>query len=110
MIDQSIIDRLYREQHGKCQFCWRPIPPFHIHHAIYTRDKRFSKWLDMPANLVLTCPACHAQHGILSNIFMRMCVWSDKIDHGYDMEKWHTDIPMLIKDQFIYIGKEERNV
>jgi len=108
-IDQSVIDRLYREQKGTCQFCHRPIPPYHVHHAVYSRDKRFSKFLDMPENLVLTCPACHAQHGKLSNIFMRCCVWSWKIDHNYDMKKWHENIPMFIKDNFIYIDKEERN-
>jgi len=109
MISQSIIDRLYREQHGICQFCCRPIPPYHVHHAIYTRDKRFSKWLDMPENLVLTCTTCHAQHGNLSNLFMRCCVWSWKIDHNYEMQKWHDSIPMRVKDHFDYVPKEKRN-
>ncbi len=108
MITQSIIDRLYCEQKGTCQFCHRPIPPYHVHHAVYSRDKRFSKFLDMPENLVLTCPACHAQHGMLSNMFTRMRVWSDKIDLGYSMQEWHDSIPMLIKDRFIYIGKKDR--
>jgi 5-methylcytosine-specific restriction endonuclease McrA len=108
-IDQSVIDRLYREQHGICQFCWRPIPPYSVHHAVYTRDIHFAKWLDMAENLVLACPVCHADHGKLSNLFMRCCVWSDKIDRGYDMEKWHDSIPMFLKDNFVYIGKEERN-
>jgi hypothetical protein len=109
MITQSTLGRLYREQRGICQFCCRPIPPFHVHHAIYTRDKRFSKWLDSAENLVLACPSCHANHGKLSNLFMRWCVWSDKIDRGYDMENWHREIPMLLKDHFIYIGESERN-
>ena len=108
-INQTIIDRLYREQRGICQFCARPIPPFECHHAVYTRDIHFAKWLDMAENLVLVCPACHADHGKLSNLFMRWYVWSDKIDRGYDMEKWHLEIPMLLKDHFVYIGKSERN-
>ena len=110
MITQSVIDRLYREQKGVCQFCHRPIPPYHVHHAIYTRDKRFSKFLDMPENLVLTCPACHAQHGKLSNLFTRLWLWSEKIDRGYDMESWHNSIPMRVKDRFDYVPKEEKNV
>jgi len=40
---------------------------------------------------------------------MRMCVWSDKIDRGYDMESWHNSISMRVKDRFDYIPKEKRN-
>jgi len=109
MITQSVIDRLYREQKGTCQFCHRSIPPYHCHHAVYGRDKRFSKFLDMPENLVLTCPACHVQHGMLSNLFMRSCIWNEKIDRGYDMKKWHDSIPMRAKDHFDYVPKEKRN-
>jgi len=63
----------------------------------------------MPENLVLTCPACHVQHGMLSNLFMRSCIWNEKIDRGYDMKKWHDSIPMRAKDHFDYVPKEKRN-
>jgi hypothetical protein len=40
---------------------------------------------------------------------MRSCIWSEKIDRGHDMKKWHNSIPMRVKDRFDYIPKEERN-
>ena len=109
MINASTIDRLFKDQHGHCAHCWRPVPPHQVHHAIYGREKRFAKWLDMPQNLQLICPTCHAKHGYLSSWFARCCAWTDKVNAGYDMEGWHADIPMLIHDQFIYFEKPERN-
>jgi hypothetical protein len=102
MISQSTIDRLLKDQQYTCELCWQHIPPYHAHHAVYTKDKRFASYLDMPENLILLCPECHADHGKLSNWFMRCVIWSRKIDKGYDMVAWHEAIPMLIKDEFIY--------
>lgn len=102
MISQSIIDRLYREQHGICQFCCRPIPPFECHHAIYTRDKRFSKWLDSPENLILLCKNCHSNnHGRLTNFETRKKVYKYKIEKGYLMAEWEVSIPFVIHDNFV---------
>jgi hypothetical protein len=109
VIDSSTIERLLKEQHSHCARCWRAIPPFQVHHAVYGREKRFQKYLDMPENLQLLCPTCHAKHGYLLSWFARCAVWTDKINAGYDMEKWHAEIPMLIHDQFIYLEPPERN-
>ena len=108
MIDPSTIQRLLKEQHGHCARCWHTIPPYQVHHAIYTRDKRFAKWLDMPNNLQLLCPICHAKHGYLSSWYARCAAWTDKINAGYDMEGWHAEIPMKVKDNFIYLKPKER--
>lgn len=71
-----------------------------MHHAIYTRDTRFSKWLDMPENLLLVCPRCHANHGALSKFETRKKAWKFKVERGYDMQKWQDSIPMIVKDIF----------
>ena len=107
-ITQETTDRLMNEQHGKCAACWRLVPPYEVHHAILTRDKKFAKWLDMPENLVLLCPKCHQnEHGYLTGWFQRCSFWTDKIDAGYDMDAWHDSIPMMIKDTFIYLGEKK---
>ena len=80
----------------------------HAHHAVYTRDINFSKWLDRAENIFLICPECEKDHGYLTCWFRRLCAWSDKLDDGYDMESWEQSIPMLIHDKFFYIGKEEK--
>lgn len=106
-IKQSTIDRLLAEQRGKCANCWRPVPPMEVHHACYTRDRQFGKWLDMPENLVLLCRKCHQDnHGYLTRWFKRLCFWSDKIDASYDMEAWHDSIPMREKDRFVYLDSK----
>ena len=55
MINQKIIDRLLRDQKGCCWKCGRSIPPFEVHHAVYSRDMHFQKFLDMAENLILVC-------------------------------------------------------
>lgn len=100
MITQSTIDALLKDQRDHCWKCWCGIPPYHVHHAIYTKDIRFKKWLDMENNLILLCPKCHANHGALSNIETRREVWEWKKKHGYEMDKWHESIPLLVKDIF----------
>jgi 5-methylcytosine-specific restriction endonuclease McrA len=108
----EIREKVFIDQCGKCFCCGKIFfshEEMHAHHAVYTKQKGMEKWLDSEQNILLICPACHADHGKLSNLFMRCCVWSDKIDHGYDMENWHLNIPMLLKDNFVYIGKSERN-
>jgi len=108
----SIRETVFKEQRGKCTRCGQSFAShddMHAHHAVYTRMKGLEKWLDSEENIELVCPKCHADHGYLTSWFARYLAWSKKIDKGYDMEKWHAEIPMLIKDKFIYIGKEEEN-
>jgi rubrerythrin len=100
MITQATIDRLYKEQKGVCPICGRALDQFHVHHAVFTRDVRFQKWLDMAENLQLICPRCHANHGRLSNFYARKKAWKAKVELGYDMEKWLESIPMIFKDRF----------
>lgn len=105
-ITPAIISRLLADQKNKCSACWRTIPDFHVHHAIYTRDKRM-KELDCVENLILLCPSCHLDnHGRLTSWFRRCVFWSAKIDGGYEMEKWNNDLDMKVKDNFIYLGEE----
>jgi len=104
-ITPATITRLLKEQHNTCANCWKSIPPYHVHHAVYTRDKRI-KGLDDIENLQLLCPDCHSNHGYLSSWFGRCMAWTKKIDAGYDMDKWEKSLPMLIHDQFIYLGKK----
>lgn len=107
-ISQSLIDRLLKEQKNKCAACWRTIPDFHVHHAIYTRNKNMP-FLDCAENLQLLCPTCHLEkHGYLSSWFGRCMAWTAKIEGGYEMEKWNDGLPMLIKDTFLVLGEEKR--
>jgi 5-methylcytosine-specific restriction endonuclease McrA len=101
-ITQSTIDRLMKEQKGVCCNCGRDLynTGYHVHHCCYTRDVRFSKWLDQIFNLELICPKCHANHGRLSNLSARQKAWKRKIEMGYEMQKWADSIPMLVKDRF----------
>jgi len=112
-IDQSIIDRLYREQKGTCQFCHRPIPPFHVHHAVIpkgqTNYRKFRTFLDMGENLVLVCPVCDQQHGMMTGEKKKNIIWSIKIDLGWPMQEWLDSIPMREHKIFNYIEKEARN-
>ena len=106
-------ERLFNEQRGKCAFCWRTFNThemMHLHHAVIpkgqTNYKKFKKWLDTPENCVMSCWQCHEQHGDLTNDFMRDCVWTDKIDAGYEMQEWYDSIPMADKSHiFIYIHR-----
>lgn len=109
MIADATIQRLLKEQHNACWNCGRPLKKYEVHHAIYGRDKKFSKWLDMPENLFLVCPECHSKHGYLSCYFARCCAWTDKINAGYDMEGWHAELPMKVKDNFLYFSGKDRD-
>lgn len=102
MIHQSVIDQLIRDQHGLCLNCGRDLmnKGFHCHHAIYGRDVRFNKYLDMAENLVLLCEKCHAFHGRLTNLNARKRYWKWKVEHGYLMSEWNDSIPMKVKDRF----------
>ena len=102
-ITQRTIDKLNAEQHGCCAFCHRPFTdsnPQQVHHAIYGRKKKFSKWLDRAENLILLCRKCHEKHGDMSNWSMRCYWWVYKIELGYNMEDWHAEMPMKVKDRF----------
>jgi len=84
----------------------------HAHHAIVPRAKtntrKHGNLLDAPENLVIVCWKCHEQHGVLSSYFMRLYFYSQKIDRGYDMEKWYAQLNM--DEQMFYIGNvEEEN-
>lgn len=108
-IPPSTIDRLLKEQHNACWNCGRPLTKYHAHHAVYGREKKFAKWLDMPHNLFLVCPDCHSRHGYLSCYFARCCAWTDKVNMGYDMEGWHAEIPMKVKDNFLYFAGKDKD-
>jgi len=102
-------ERVFREQKGKCARCPRVFQShedLHAHHAVYGRDKRIPE-LDQPENIQLICHKCHAEHGYLSGWFMRCMAWTEKIDLGYRMQEWHDNLPMLIKDEFIYLEGSE---
>jgi hypothetical protein len=106
----AIREHLFKQQKGQCAHCWRKFTShedMHAHHAVYSRMKGLEQWLDSVENITLLCPDCHANHGFHSSWFGRCLAWSKKIDAGFAMEKWHAEIPMLIKDNFLYIGKEE---
>lgn len=110
MITQRTIDKLYLEQRGGCAWCGRlftHVNPMQCHHAIYTRDKRFAKWLDASENLVLLCADCHANHGDMSSWFMRCHWWTHKLELGYPMEEWAESIPMIVKDNFLDLRRGE---
>ena len=101
----DIRERLFKDQKGMCAHCWRTFnshEDMHAHHAVYSRQKGLEKWLDSEENIVLLCPRCHDQHGYLSSWFSRCEFWGKKVEQGYDMEKWHQEIPMLIKDKFTW--------
>lgn len=105
-----IREQVFADQNGKCWVCPKvhgSHDTMHAHHSVYSRDKKFDKWLNSVENIFLICPECHAHHGGLSNLFKRHCAWTDKIDMGYDMQAWHDKIPMLVKDEFEYIGHKE---
>ena len=102
----EIRERVFKDQHGQCARCWRTFAShedMHAHHAVYSRQKGLEKWLDTPENIVLLCQKCHADHGHLTAWFRRNMFWTAKINAGYDMLTWHENMPMLIKDHFIYV-------
>ena len=100
MIPQPLIDRLLKDQHGCCWKCGRGLPPYETHHAVYTRDVRFQKWLDQIQNLLLICPKCHSNHGSLSNLNTRRAAFKWKCEHGYEMQEWEMSIPFVVHDRF----------
>jgi 5-methylcytosine-specific restriction endonuclease McrA len=100
-ITQPTIDRLLKDQKGLCPLCGRDLyQGYHVHHAIYTRQAKFSKWLDSIQNLVLLCPRCHQNHGRLSNIEGRKRFFKLKIEQGYEMVEWERSIPFVVHDRF----------
>ena len=105
---RKVREQVFKDQKGKCWVCpkvHQSHETMHAHHAVYTYDKHLTKYLDSVENIFLLCPECHLKdHGYLTCWFKRLCAWSDKIDHGYEMEAWHEEIPMLIKDKFSYLG------
>jgi hypothetical protein len=106
----SIRETVFKEQRGRCTRCGKSFAShegMHAHHAIYTRAKGLEKWLDSEENIELVCHKCHADHGYLSSWFGRCMAYTRKVELGYDMEKWNAEIPMLIKDEFIVLGKEK---
>jgi len=108
-ISQSIIDRLLKDQSGCCWKCGNDLyrTGFEVHHAVYTRDVRFSKWLDQIENLLLICPRCHSNHGILGNIETRRKAFKWKVEHGYLMKEWEMSIPFVVHDIFEEVDKNE---
>lgn len=101
-ITQKIIDQLIKDQKNICINCGRDLyGGMCCHHAIYGRDIRFSRWLDMVENLIALCPHCHrSNHGRLTNIEQRKKFWKWKIEAGYDMVSWERSIPFVIHDRF----------
>jgi hypothetical protein len=91
----------YRCQSGKL---------LEIHHGVYADKKRFSKWLDMPENLIRLCHSCNGEEGkgIVQSWFYRTCIYSHKLELGYKMDEWLSSIPMKSPDRFIYIGSDKR--
>ncbi len=102
---QSDIDRVMREQGYKCYCCGRPFDNSmdgrpDVHHGVVTRDKRFSKWLDVAENAIIIRHKCHTtDHGRLSNYETRKRVYEWK-KQFYDMEAWLDSIPMRSKERF----------
>jgi hypothetical protein len=74
-----------------------------------TNYKKFRHWLDMPNNLVLVCPICDQQHGMMTGEKKKNIIWSIKIDLGWPMQEWLDSIPMREHKIFNYIEKEARN-
>lgn len=103
-ITQRVIDQLYNEQRGDCAVCHRLFThanPMQCHHAVYTRNVNFAKWLDMPENLVALCHECHTTlHGHLTGWKMRCKFYALKVRQGYDMDAWNESIPMIEHDIF----------
>lgn len=106
-IREQDVNRIYKEQKGQCWVCGKSLEQgYHVHHGVYTREARFVRWLDMAENLFLICPVCHEKHGYLTSKETRDLAWTYKLIKGYDMEKWHNKIPMLVKDRFVDLRKE----
>ena len=79
-----------------------------IHHAVYGDEKKFKKHLDKIENLVLMCHDCNVnKKGFIENFEFRNLVYNYKLQMGYDMEKWHDELPKLIKDKFYKMTPEE---
>jgi len=107
VITQKTIDQLYTEQRGDCAVCHRLFThqnPMQVHHAVYTRNVNFAKWLDMPENLALVCLRCHSTlHGHLTGWTRRNIFYQDKIAKGYDMRTWNNALKEagMVTDYFI---------
>lgn len=81
-----------------------------VHHAIYHKTrKKIQQFIDSPENLVMLCHRCNVdKKGYVESYFFRCLVWSDKLERGYLMNEWESNIPIRVHDHFIYIGKDER--
>jgi hypothetical protein len=83
----------------------------HAHHACipkgHTNYKKKMKLIDSPENIVLLCSLCHGNHGKLTNWYQRWSFFTDKLDHGYDMQKWLDDLDLRSGEYFLYLGKNE---
>ena len=103
----EIREKVFRDQRGKCAICPRvhqSHETMHAHHAVYSADKNFSKWLDSEQNIQLMCNDCHSKrHGYLTSWFGRCMAWTKKIEQGYEMDEWNDGLPMLIKDNFLFL-------
>ena len=105
----EVRERVFKDQHGQCARCTRTFAShedMHAHHAVYSRQKGLEKWLDSEQNIILLCSHCHLDdHGLLTSWFRRCTFWKMKVEQGYQMDEWHNEIPMLIKDVFTWDGE-----
>ena len=111
----AIRERVFKEQGGKCWVCpkvHQSHETMHAHHAIipksHTNYKKKMALIDSPENIILICWQCHENHGDLTNWHRRWMFFSDKLDFGYDMQKWLNDLNLRADEYFLYIGKDER--
>jgi 5-methylcytosine-specific restriction endonuclease McrA len=108
MISSDTVRRIQKD-YPLCFRCGNGVG-LQVHHAIYKRNAKFAKWLDMEQNLVMLCADCNAGSGkgYVQSWFFRCLAWSDKLEKGYDMIAWNDSIPQKVKDHFIYIGSDKR--
>jgi len=110
----AIREQVFKDQKGKCWSCWRTFnshEDMHGHHCCipkgHTNYKKKMALIDSPENIVLLCSQCHGDHGKLTNWFSRWSFFTDKLDHGYDMQKWLDNLDLKSGEYFLYLGKNE---
>jgi hypothetical protein len=97
--------QVIKKEHKQCFRCGNK-ENLEIHHAIYTRNKRFQFWLDMNENLIMLCHNCNVnQKGLVENFEFRNLVYNWKARNGYDLNKWLNSIPLKVKDQFYMMSE-----